>query len=206
MTAALTQLASAVPATGSSGVTAAFWVALIALAVSLSTLATGWFRDRRLLLLRIHESLTTTDQQKARREIHRLADEGHELGKLEGDDRAEVNHALAALNTMAIYYDRNWVSRNALLQFWAEPVLNLMPKAQQFLDMRKAEHRRSGGRIWQELDLFARDARDYGTERGWDPTGPNSRDDDPAAVPARLSRGRLALRAALRATRRRRVR
>ena len=66
---------------------------------------------------------------------------------------------------MAIYFDRNWVSRDALLQFWAEPVLQLMPAAQPFLGHRAAQYRLSG-QIWPELRKFADAASAYGRAYG----------------------------------------
>lgn len=164
MVATLGQVVSATPS--SSGVTAAVWVSIAALVASLAAFTTSIVRDRRLLLLRIHEYLTTIDQQSGRRVIHRMAEEGRTVANLTEDERAQCNHALAALNTMAIYFDRNWVSRGALLQFWAEPVLRLMSAAEPFLDQRDTENRLTG-QIWPELRKFANAARQYGRACGW---------------------------------------
>ncbi len=133
-------------------------------------LSTSLVPDRRLLLQKVHESLTTIGQLEGRREIQLMAEEGRGVGDLTADQRAQCNNALAALNTMAIYYQRNWVSRDALLQFWAEPVLKLMAPAQPFLDLRDTEHRLSG-QIWPELRQFAVAAWEYGRDQGWDLTG-----------------------------------
>ncbi len=172
MTTCLNQVLSAAAyRAGSSGATAAFWVSITALVISLTALTTSVVRDRRLLLLRILEYLTTIDQQSGRREIHRMAEDHRAVGDLTEDQRAQCNHALAALNIMAIYYDRNWVSRHTLLQFWAEPVLQLMPAAQPFLAHRDDQNRLSG-QIWPELRKFADAARKHGRDQGWDLTDP----------------------------------
>ena len=167
LTASLVQVVSH---SSSSGLPASVWVSLAALATSLLALSTSRVRNRRLLLQSIHESLTTIAQQEGRREIHRMAEDGRTVSDLTGDERAQCNNALGALNTMAIYYERRWVSRDALLQFWAEPVLKLMGPARPFLELRDAEHHLSG-QIWPELRKFATAAWEYGRSKGWDLTG-----------------------------------
>jgi hypothetical protein len=177
MRAPLTPIVSAAAShSGSSGLPAAVWVSLGALVFSLLAFGNSLRRDRWLLVQKMHEFLTTTEQQENRRLIHQIAKEGRAGGPLTDDERARYNNALAALNTMAIYYERHPVSRATLKKFWAEPVLKLMTVAQPFLKSRDAEH--LSGRIWPELRTFAKAARKYGRSQGWNLKGIDIGEDD----------------------------
>ncbi len=182
MTASLALVVSAAAsANGSSGPSASVWVSTAALLISFMALSTSFFRDRRLLLQQVQESLTTIDQQRGRRAIHQMAKEGKAVADLTDLERAQCNNSLAALNTMAIYYDRNWVSQDALLQLWAEPVVKLMAAARPLLESRDAEH--LGGRIWPDLRKFEAAARAYARARGWDVTYPAPAVDGTSGAP-----------------------
>lgn len=140
-------------------------ISFAALVVSLSTFLASRWRDRRDLLLRVHEHLVTPDQQRVRRLIHVMSSRRMQVEDLSDDEYVLINNALAALNVMGSYCQRRYIRRRDVLQFWAEPVLRLMPAADAFL-----AHRASFGshRTWPELRAFAADAQQYVQRRGID--------------------------------------
>jgi hypothetical protein len=87
-----------------------------ALAVSISTFLTNRWRDRRDLLLRVHERLTMADQQRGRRLIYGKIAKGIPLEDLDEDERTAINNALVTLDAVAIYYRRRYIRRADLLE------------------------------------------------------------------------------------------
>jgi hypothetical protein len=141
-------------------------ISVAALAVSITTLLLSRRRDRRDLLLRMHEHLTTADQQRARRLLYLMSESGRRVEDLSEQEHALINNALASLNTLGIYYQRRYVRRKDLLEIWAETVLRLLNPAGAFLTYRNAL---PGGSKWPQLHLLADDARKYLRQQGIDP-------------------------------------
>lgn len=135
--------------------TAALIISLIAL------LATRW-RDRRDLLLRIHEHLVTADQQRGRRLIYIMSSERVRIEDLSDEDYVLINNALAALNVLGIYYQRRYIRRKDVLEFWALPVLRLLRAADAFLAHRDSFRQPT----WPQLRAFAADAQSYVQRHG----------------------------------------
>jgi len=141
-----------------------------ALAVSLSSFLANFLtarrRDKRDLLLRMHERLTTADQQRGRRLLYVMSEEGNRVNDLSDEEYELVNSALASLDTLGVYYQHRYVPRAALLELWAEPLLRLLGPAEPFLTHRDALR---GGSTWPHLHVLAEDARKYLRKRGKDP-------------------------------------
>lgn len=141
-----------------------------ALAVSLSSFLVNFLaarrRDRRDLLLRMHERLTTADQQRGRRLLYVMSESGKRVEDLSDQDYELVNNALASLNTLGLYYRRRYVPRAALLELWAETLVRLMRPAEPFLAHRDAIR---VGSIWPHLRVLAEDSRKYLRKHGRDP-------------------------------------
>jgi hypothetical protein len=150
------------------GMTIALSAAALAVSLSsfLATFLAARRRDRRDLLLRMHERLTTADQQRGRRLLYVMSESGRLVEDLSDDDYELVNNALASLNTLGIYYQRRYVPRPPLLELYAETVLRLMRPAGPFLAHRDALR---GRQQWPQLLVLAEEARKYLRRRGIDP-------------------------------------
>jgi hypothetical protein len=139
-------------------------IAGVALAFSVATFFTSFLtnrqRDQRDLFLRIHERLGSVDQQRGRQLIHELLKEqGKRVEDLDADQREAINNALGTLNLSCFYYVRRYIRRADLLQLWGLAILRVFDAAAPYLTYRASQ---SGGvRIWQDLDVFAADARDH---------------------------------------------
>jgi hypothetical protein len=140
-----------------------------ALAVSLSSFLATFLathrRDKRDLLLRMHERLTTADQQRGRRLLYQMSESGRQVEDMSDDEYELVNNSLASLNTLGVYYQRRYVPRPALLELYAETVLRLMRPAGPFLAHRDALR---GRPQWPQLYFLAEESREYLRERGID--------------------------------------
>jgi len=141
-------------------------IAAVALAVSVSTFAATWWRDKRDLLLQVHDRLTTADQQRGRRLVYVMRDRGTGPEKLSADEHELINSALAAFNTLGIYYHRRYVRRQDVMDLWDASLVRIMSAAGPFLAHRGAA---ADGPTWPYLFVLADDARDYLRRQGIDP-------------------------------------
>lgn len=145
-------------------------ISLAALAVSLSSFLTTFLatrrRDRRDLLFKMHERLTTADQQRGRRLLYVMSESGRRVEDLSDDEYELVNNALASLNTLGIYYERRYVPRAALLELWAETLLRILRPAGPFLASRDALR---GGSTWPQQYMLVEESRKYLRKQGKDP-------------------------------------
>jgi hypothetical protein len=122
-----------------------------ALALSLGAFLTSRWRDRRDLLLRIHDRMTAADQQRGRRLIYEMSEQHRRVEDLSDDEYASINNALASLNTLGLYYRRRYVRRKDILELWALPVVRILLAAEPFL----AHRDELAGTRWPELRTFA---------------------------------------------------
>jgi len=77
-------------------------------------MTTRW-RDKRDLLLRVHERLITPRQQPGRGLIYAMSASGTNVDDLSEADYTVINNALSSLANMAIYYQRRSISRKGML-------------------------------------------------------------------------------------------
>lgn len=117
-------------------------ISLAALAISVIAIflsvATGRARDRRDLLLRLHEYLSTPVQQRGRRLVHAMSENNREVSDLTDEEYSLINSALASLDVAAMYWERRYMPRDAFLEAWAQPLVSLMRSARAFLAHRDA--------------------------------------------------------------------
>jgi hypothetical protein len=138
-------------------------ISVAALALSLSVFLHGRWRDKRDLLLRIHEHLVSTDQQRGRHLLYVMKETQVGVEGLSDDDYALINNALAALNVLGIYYQRRYVRRKDVLELWGLPVLRVLDAGKEFAIHRDAEH---GMLSWPQLRALEADARKYARRTG----------------------------------------
>lgn len=72
---------------------------------------------------------------------------------------------LSALNVLGIYCQRRYIPRKDVLEFWARPVLRLMPTAEAFLAHRD---QMTGMSSWPQLRELAEDSARYLRRQGLD--------------------------------------
>jgi hypothetical protein len=128
-------------------------ISVVALGFSLFVLVDNRRRDRRDLLLKLHEELVSEERQRGRRLIYQLADQPVE--SWESDQYDRVNNALAFFDVFGMYVDQRYVRKDDALRLWAEPVYLAWQAAQPFLEFRA---RQVGYRAWPYFERFARDA------------------------------------------------
>jgi hypothetical protein len=138
-------------------------ISIVALALSLSTFLASRYRDRRDLMLRVNERLTTPDQQRGRRLVYEMASANVRVEDLSDEQYSLINNAIGALNILGIYYQRRYIRRKDVLEFWGLNVVRIHAAGEFFLTHRRGL---TGEMPWPQLDLLARDARAFLTRNG----------------------------------------
>jgi hypothetical protein len=133
-------------------------ISIAALTLSLSVFLHSRWRDKRDLILRIHEHLVTADQQRGRRLLYRMKETQARVEDLSDDDYVLINNALASLNVLGIYYQRRYVRRRDALELWGVQILRVLLAGEVFIAYRDVEQRM---RSWPQLHVMAKDARKY---------------------------------------------
>ena len=108
-------------------------ISIAAVVVAASTFLASLYRDRRDLLLRFLEFLGRPDQQRGRRLIYDMAEANTRIEDLAGERYELINGALSALNVLAIYYERRYIRRKDVLEYWASSVVRTYEAADAFL-------------------------------------------------------------------------
>jgi hypothetical protein len=138
-------------------------ISVAALVFSLAAFQYGRWRDRRDLLLKIHEHLVSADQHRGRRLLYTMKETQIRVEDISEEDYLLINNALAALNLLGIYYRRRYIRRKDVLELWAVPVLRAFLAGQAIMDRRDTEN---GMPIWPHLRSLADDARAYTEQAG----------------------------------------
>jgi hypothetical protein len=143
-------------------------ISTAALAVSVGAFVASRYRDRRDLMLKIHDHLITPDQQRGRRLIYQICESVMAVDNLSEDQHVLINNALSSLNVLGIYYERGYVPRQDVLRFFGLTIARLMPAAESFLAHRD---QLVGTYSWPELRALAEDSAKYVRQRGIQPAG-----------------------------------
>jgi hypothetical protein len=138
-------------------------ISVAALVVSLTAFQYGRWRDKRDLLLKIHEHLVSADQHRGRRLLYTMKETQTRVENIGEEDYLLINNALAALNVLGIYYRRRYVHRRDVLELWAVPVLRAVLASEAIIARRDTEN---GMPIWPHLRSLAEDARTYTEHTG----------------------------------------
>lgn len=138
-------------------------ISVAALVVSLAAFQYGRWRDKRDLLLKIHEHLVSADQHRGRRLLYTMKETQTRVEDISEEDYLLINNALAALNVLGIYYRRRYVHRRDVLELWAVPVLRSVLAGEAVMARRDTEN---GMPIWPHLRSLAQDARAYTEQAG----------------------------------------
>jgi hypothetical protein len=109
----------------------------VALTLSLAVFVHGRWRDKRDLLLRLHDQLVSAEKQKGRRLLYKMGEQQLRMEDLSDDDYLLINNTLAALNVLGIYYQRRYVNRKDVLEIWALTLVRTLLGAERFLASRE---------------------------------------------------------------------
>src|SRR6266567_209788 len=137
-----------VPASPPGGTAMSIAISVAALVFSLAAFQYGRWRDRRDLLLKIHEHLVSADQHRGRRLLFTMKETQIRVEDISEEDYLLINNALAALNVLGIYYRRRYIRRKDVLELWAVPVLRAVLAGQAIMARRDTEN---GMPIWPHL-------------------------------------------------------
>lgn len=114
-----------------------FLFPLVAMTLTLTTILVGRGQRRRDAFSRVHDLLTSTEQQRGRR----LLLEAAKTGVFPAEDTEEfasMNRAIATLNSVGLYLRRRIVPRAWVLDAWHHPLRDIRPAVEAFLAYRRS--------------------------------------------------------------------
>lgn len=138
-------------------------VAVLGVGLALSAALTNRGQRRRDALYRVHDLLTSTDQQRGRRLLFEAARAG-QFPDLDSDEYATMNRAIATLDAVGLYARRRIVPRRWLLDIWHHPFTDIRPAAYAFIAYRRSRNN-TGWRGGQRLEDLLDQASRYRTRR-----------------------------------------
>ncbi len=138
-------------------------VAVLGVGLALYGVLTNRGQRRRDALYRVHDLLTSTDQQRGRRLLFEAARTG-QFPDLDSDEYATMNRAIATLDAVGLYVRRRIVPRRWLLDIWHHPFADIRPAAYAFIAYRRSVNN-TGWRGGQGLEDLLDQASRYRTRR-----------------------------------------
>jgi hypothetical protein len=138
-------------------------ISIVALTLSFAVFVHGRWRDKRDLLLRLHDQLISAEKQKGRRILYMMGEQQQRMEDLSDDDYLLINNTLAALNVLGIYYQRRYVNRKDVLELWAIALVRTLQGAESFLEHRDTDQ---GYPVWTQYRALCDDAKDYIRHQG----------------------------------------
>jgi hypothetical protein len=114
-----------------------FLFPLVAMTLTLTTILVSRGQRRRDAFSRVHDLLTSPEQQHGRLLLFEAARSG--VFPAEGTEEfASMNRAIATLNSVGLYLRRNIVPRSWVLDAWHHPFRDIRPAVEAFLAYRRS--------------------------------------------------------------------
>ena len=139
-------------------------LALIGIILALYTAGTNRNQRRRDALYRIHDLLTSSDQQRGRRLLYDAARTGA-FPAFDSEDFATMNRAIVTLDAVGLYVRRRVLPRRWVLDVWHHPFADIKPAAEAFIAHRSSMHVNTGWRAGTDMEDLLDQAARFRTRR-----------------------------------------
>jgi hypothetical protein len=126
-------------------------VALAGILLALITALTNRNPRRRDALYRIHDLLTSNDEQEGRRLLYKAAADGV-YPDMSDPEFATMNRAMATLNAVGLYVRRGIVPVRWVLETWHHAFADIKPAVEAFIAYRRSLQVNTGWRVAVDLD------------------------------------------------------
>jgi hypothetical protein len=156
-------------------------LALLGIILALYTAGTNRHQRRRDALYRIHELLTSSDQQRGRRLLYDAARTGR-FPALDSEDFATMNRAIVTLDAVGLYVRRRIVPRRWVLDVWHHPFADIRPAAEAFIAHRSSRHVNTGWRAGTDMEDLLDQAARFRTRRRCCTGSPQRLDEAPPTL------------------------
>ncbi|MFJ9557489.1 hypothetical protein ACIRPH_27080 [Nocardiopsis sp. NPDC101807] len=111
-------------------------ISILALSISVASFLFNFFYNRSLkkrdLLLSMHQEMISTENQRGRGILVRLAKENREVTELNEEEREAVNHALAQIDVLGYYCKMKYIKESSVIDLWQSSFRMIEPKAEDF--------------------------------------------------------------------------
>ena len=104
-----------------------------AIASFLTTFLHGRHVNKRDLLIKIHDQMTSIENQQGRKILIDLDKKNESIDTLSDDQHALANKALSTIDIMGFYCEKRYIKRKVVLDLWAPSLRRLSGKAEEFM-------------------------------------------------------------------------
>jgi hypothetical protein len=133
-------------------------IATSAFVLGLLTYTFNWRKSKKDLFISIHDKLIDPGVQKGRKVLFDQVTEMWSVRGLSDDDRDSANRALALYDTLAMYYSRDNVFKDEVLETWGLAMHKRADAIRAFIDYREFTDRyRSWPHLTAMLDDLEKD-------------------------------------------------
>src|SRR5689334_656080 len=115
-------------------------LSVIALVFSIYTFIDNHMRDRRDILMKMHDLLISDDLQRGRYLLFDKIVDEDSVDRLSEQDYRDINRAIAAFNLLGIYVKNRYVSERDVMDAWGRSIYRSWIAAQPFLAHREKSH------------------------------------------------------------------
>jgi hypothetical protein len=120
-------------------------------------------RDKRDVLIKMHEMLISEDLQRARYLLFEKVTDKASIQRLSDKDFRDINSAISAYNLLGIYLKNGYINERDVMETWGRSIYQAWMAAQPFLDHREERH---GYRPARYFGLMADRAKEYLSSNG----------------------------------------
>jgi hypothetical protein len=115
-------------------------LSVIALIFSIYVFINNRTRDRRDILMKMHDLLISDDLQRGRYLLFDKVVDEDSVDRLSDQDYRDINRAIAAFNLLGIYVKNGYVREQDVMDAWGRSIYRSWITAQPFLSHREKRH------------------------------------------------------------------
>lgn len=138
-------------------------LSVIAIAFSIYVFIESRGRDKRDVLIKMHEMLISDDLERARYLLFEKVVDEASVQNLSEQESRDVNRVISAYNLLGIYLKNGYVKEQDVMDAWGRSIYRAWMTAQPFLDHRENHY---GYRPAQYFGVLAHRAKEYLSRNG----------------------------------------
>ena len=115
-------------------------LSIVAVTFSIYVFIDSRMRDRRDILMKMHELLISNDLQRGRYLLFDKIVDEDSVERLSGQDYRDINRAIAAFNLLGIYVKNGYVNERDVMDVWGRSIYRSWIAAQPIIIDREKGH------------------------------------------------------------------
>jgi hypothetical protein len=138
-------------------------LSIVALLFSMYVFIINRQKDKRDILIKMHEMLTSDRHQKGRYLLFEKITDETSVERLSGEDYRDINGAISGFSLLGLYVQKGYVNKADVLDAWDVSIARAWEAARPFLAHREHKH---GYNPHIGFEPLARDAQKHLEDRG----------------------------------------